>query len=113
MLRRMVIVNSMMKGIDDCHICKSAVLAGNDSQFGALTLCTEFVQGASHLLYPTNGAIEVLQKFNEYFKSISASNSLPVLKLSVKSIVIFVLSKCAGNLPNCVQRNNKGGITPG
>ncbi|CAN8008777.1 unnamed protein product, partial [Ixodes pacificus] len=65
-----------MDGIDDCHTCKSALLGGNGSRFGALTSHKEYVQGASNLLYPTNGVMEILQKCEEYFKSLAASDSL-------------------------------------
>ncbi|CAN7975988.1 unnamed protein product [Ixodes persulcatus] len=100
-------MKGMMEGIDDCHTCRSTLLGENDSQFGALTSHKEYVQGASNLVYPINSVMEVLQKCEEYFKSLAASDSLLGLKSPVKSIATFVLSKFAGNLPTSDQRRER------
>ncbi|CAN7995335.1 unnamed protein product [Ixodes pacificus] len=97
----------MMEGIDDCHARKSALLGGNDSRFCALTLRKEDVQGACNLLYPTNGVMEMLQKCEENFKSLEASDTLLGLKSPVKSIATSLLSKFAGNLATCDQHREK------
>ncbi|CAN7945895.1 unnamed protein product [Ixodes pacificus] len=102
----------MMKGIDDCHICKSALLGKNDNRFGALTLHKEYMQGASNLLCPTRGVMEMLQKCEEYFKSLAASDSLLGLKSPVKSIATFLLFKFPGNLPTCDQHREKADKLP-
>lgn len=101
------ILKGMMEGIEDCQTCKGALLGGSDSQYGALTLYKEYVQGANNLLYPTDDVMNVLQKCEEYFKSLAASDSLLGLKSPVRSIAAFLLSKFAGNLPTCDQHREK------
>lgn len=100
------LMKGVLKAINNCEQCKSALLGSSDTEHSYLTRLKEYIRNGDNLHYASPQVISVLKSCEEHFKGITEwTESLLSIKSPVQAVVAYLSRMVQFNVETCQVHN--------